>query len=162
MTRSHDSVEMKIPAKPEYVGVVRLTGSGVANRIGFNYEDIEDIKVALSEACTNAVHHAYESEENGEISVTFNVYSDRLEMMVADAGRHFDLEQIQKRLGPLDIDQQNIDNMNEGGLGLFLIDTLMDTVEVISDSGVVVQMTKYLKRDEVEERVDPISAPQSK
>ena len=54
-----DYIEMKIPAKPDYLGVIRLTLSGIANRMGYTYEEIEDIKIALSEACTNAVQHAY-------------------------------------------------------------------------------------------------------
>ncbi|HEX6923454.1 MAG TPA: ATP-binding protein, partial [Bacillales bacterium] len=63
MRETTDFTEMTVPAQPEYVGVVRLTASGVANRAGFTYDEIEDIKVAVSEACTNAVNHAYKHEE---------------------------------------------------------------------------------------------------
>ena len=49
-----DYIEIKIPAKPDYLGVIRLTLSGIASRMGYTYEVIEDIKIALSEACTNA------------------------------------------------------------------------------------------------------------
>lgn len=59
MNESVDLIEMKIPAKPEYVGIIRLTLSGVASRMGYVYEEIEDLKIAVSEACTNAVQHAY-------------------------------------------------------------------------------------------------------
>ncbi len=45
-----DFIEMKVPAKAEYVGVIRLSISGIASRMGFSYEAIEDLKVALSEA----------------------------------------------------------------------------------------------------------------
>lgn len=74
-----DFIEMKLPAKPEYVGVIRLSVSGIANRMGFTYEDIEDLKVAISEAMTNATTHAYEENEDGEVTVGFGVYRDRLE-----------------------------------------------------------------------------------
>ncbi|TDQ36717.1 anti-sigma B factor RsbW [Aureibacillus halotolerans] len=159
MKEVFDFVEMTIPAKPEYVGVVRLTVSGVANRMGFNYEEIEDVKVALSEACTNAVHHAYQDDEDGEIKIGFGVYEDRLELMVSDSGKSIDLNGIKKKLGPVSTDTP-VDHLTEGGLGLFLIDTLMDKVELTSEAGVVVLMTKFLERDEVEDSVDTISAPQ--
>ncbi|MCG4775201.1 ATP-binding protein, partial [Lawsonibacter sp. DFI.5.51] len=58
---------MTFPAKPEYVGVVRLVVSGIANRMGYTYDEIEDIKIAVSEACGNAVQHAYDDHQDGEV-----------------------------------------------------------------------------------------------
>ncbi|MFS8513265.1 MAG: anti-sigma B factor RsbW, partial [Planifilum fulgidum] len=48
-----DMIELTIPAKADFVGVVRLAVSGIASRMGFSYDDIEDLKVAVAEACTN-------------------------------------------------------------------------------------------------------------
>ena len=64
-----DYVEIRVPAKPQYVSVARLTISGLANRIGFTYDDIEDLKIASSEAITNAVQHAYADNEEGEVVI---------------------------------------------------------------------------------------------
>jgi len=47
--------ELVIPLKAEYVSIARLTVSGVANRAGFDYEAIEDVKVALSEVCNHLI-----------------------------------------------------------------------------------------------------------
>ncbi|HZH58930.1 MAG TPA: ATP-binding protein, partial [Metabacillus sp.] len=69
-----DYIEMKVPAKPEYVGIIRLTLSGIASRMGYSYDDIEDLKIATSEACTNAVQHAYKKSEEGEVVVGFGIY----------------------------------------------------------------------------------------
>ena len=60
------------------MGVIRLTVSGIASRMGFTYESIEDLKIAASEAITNAVQHAYRKEENGEIIVGFALHHDSL------------------------------------------------------------------------------------
>src|SRR5699024_11789626 len=95
-----DFIEMKVPAKPEYVGVIRLSVSGVANRMGFNYEEIEDLKVAVAEAVTNVVEHAYKDNESGEVTVGIGVYEKRLEIMVADRGGSFDLKEIKSKIGP--------------------------------------------------------------
>jgi serine/threonine-protein kinase RsbW len=157
MRTASDYIEMKVPAKPDYVGVVRLTISGLANRMGFAFDEIEDIKIAVSEAVTNVVNHAYTEtdEDKGQVRVGCNIYDDRMEITVVDQGKSFDVESISKNLGP--VDGKSVDQLHEGGLGLFLIDTLMDKVEISSEAGVVVMMTKYLHRDEVEEHVDRIS-----
>ncbi|MEH7253050.1 anti-sigma B factor RsbW [Neobacillus niacini] len=143
MKRVMDYVEMKIPAKPEYVGVIRLTISGIASRMGYTYEEIEDIKIAVSEACTNAVQHAYPDGEGGEVIVGFGIYEDKLETMVADSGKSFNFLQTKSELGPY-TESSTVDQLSEGGLGLFLIETLMDEVRVMNRSGVTVFMVKYL------------------
>lgn len=98
MSQPYDYIEMKIPAKPEYVGVIRLTASGIAGRMGFSYDEIEDLKIAVSEACTNAAQHAYKSQEKGEVSIGYSLYKDRLEIIVADRGTSFDLQELRKKL----------------------------------------------------------------
>lgn len=143
MDQVMDYIEMKIPAKPEYVGVIRLTLSGIASRMGYTYEEIEDIKIAVSEACTNAVQHAYPTNEGGEVTVGFGIYADKLEMMVADSGKSFNFTKTKNELGPY-TESSTVDQLAEGGLGLYLIETLMDEVRVLNHSGVTVFMVKYL------------------
>ncbi|MFC0560491.1 anti-sigma B factor RsbW [Halalkalibacter alkalisediminis] len=152
-----DHIQMSVPAKPEYVGVVRLTVSGIANRVGFSYDDIEDMKIAVAEACTNVVNHAY--EEGGVMNVSYFLYDDRLEIVVADRGQSFDIGSVREKLGPVDPNRPVVD-LKEGGLGLFLINTLMDKVEINDESGIVLIMTKFLHGDEVERDVERISQTQ--
>jgi len=147
-----DFIELKVPAKAEYVGVLRLSLSGIASRMGFSYEAIEDLKVALSEAATNVVSHAYEKKEKGELTLGFGVYDDRLEVMVSDHGDSFRFEEIKDRIGPVNKkdEQKPIDQLREGGFGLYLIEALMDKVEINNDYGVIVLMTKYIDKAGVE------------
>jgi len=149
MNQEYDYVEMKIPAKSEYVGVVRLTISGVASRMGFSFDDIEDLKIAVSEACTNAVQHAYRDGEDGEILIGCGIYEDRLELMVADHGHSCDFDEVRQGLGPYHKDQQ-VEFLREGGLGIYLIETLMDKVEIRQNLGVMVFMTKFVQGERVE------------
>ena len=139
-----DFIEMRFQAKAEYVGVVRLSISGIASRMGFSYDDIEDLKIAMSEAVSNVVAHAYNDE--GEVTIGFGVYEDRLEVMVADRGGSFDLQEIKDEIGPYDKNVEKVENLREGGFGLFLIKSLMDKVEFNNKYGVIVLMTKYLER----------------
>lgn len=153
MTEQFDFIEMRFPSKAEYVGVIRISVSGIANRMGFSYEMIEDMKVAISEAVTNVVSHAYEKEEIGELRLGFGIYEDRLEIMVSDYGDSFNEMDIKSRTGPVTKHDKKkpVSQIREGGFGLFLIDTLMDEVEINNDYGVMVLMTKYLDEPEVDQ-----------
>ncbi|GLB60995.1 anti-sigma B factor RsbW [Cytobacillus sp. NCCP-133] len=156
MNEPFDYVEVKIPAKPEFVGVIRLTLSGIASRMRFAYEEIEDLKIAISEACTNAVQHAYKQNEQGEVVIGFGLYSDRLEVMVADNGKSFDFQSARQGIGPYD-QTDSVEFLREGGLGLYLIETLMDEVRIHHKEGVTVFMTKYLEGEQVERDAKTIS-----
>jgi len=151
-----DYIEMKIPAKAQYVGVMRLTISGIASRMGFTYDDIEDLKIAASEAITNAVQHAYSEKENGEVVVGFALYHDKLEVIVADHGNSFDFMKIKEEVGPYD-ESASVDMLREGGLGLYLIESLMDEVKIHHKEGVTVFMTKFIEEEQVETDAKTVS-----
>lgn len=156
MEKSYDYIEIKIPAKPEFIGIIRLTISGIASRMGFSYDDIEDLKIATSEACTNAVQHAYKDKEDGEITVGFGLYENRLELVVSDSGESCNFEEVRQGLGPYGKEEQ-IEFLREGGLGLYLIETLMDKVKIHQNSGVTVYMTKFVQGEQVETDAKTIS-----
>lgn len=144
-----DIIALTIPAKADYIGVVRLTISGIANRMGFSYDDIEDIKVAVSEAITNAVQHAYGHKENGKVMIRVQAFTDRMDIDVTDSGQSFDVSEIERKPNGLD-GNASFDQLTEGGLGLYLIETLMDRVSISGDTGVVVHMSKFIDKGEVE------------
>lgn len=148
MSQSFDVIEIKLPPKAEYVGVVRLTLSGIANRMGFSYSDIEDIKIAVSEAITNTVQHAYK-EAAGNLTLKFHIFEEKLEIIVSDEGESFNFSEVKKNSRPYQLNE-SIEFMREGGLGLFLIESLMDKVEISQDNGVIVKMTKFIGREQVE------------
>ena len=156
MNETYEYIEMKIPAKPEFIGVMRLTLSGIASRMGFSYDSIEDLKIATSEACTNAVQHAYKGNHDGEVVIGFGLYEDRLEVMVVDNGDSCDFEEVRQGLGPYERDQ-SVEFLREGGLGLYLIETLMDEVKIHQNEGVTVFMTKFLEGEQVESDAETIS-----
>lgn len=156
MSHQYDYIEMKFPSSAEYVGLIRLTLSGVFSRLGATYDQIEDAKIAVSEAVTNAVKHAYSDNESGKILVAFAVFSNKVEIIVSDNGQSFDYEQIKSELGPYNEDD-NVNYLREGGLGLFLIETLMDEIVVRKDPGVTISMTKYIDESQVHSDGETIS-----
>lgn len=153
--RAFDYVEIRVPAKPQYVSVIRLAVSGLATRLGFTYDEIEDLKIATGEAVTNVVHHAYDEEE-GEVVMGCALFEDKIEIMVADYGNSFNFEEVKTKIGPYKEDE-NVAMLREGGLGLYLMDTLMDEVKLNNEGGVTVFMTKYVTREQVEENVERIT-----
>ncbi|MBU5335402.1 ATP-binding protein [Intestinibacter bartlettii] len=127
---------MEIASNPQYVSVVRLTTSGIANKIGFCLEGIEDIKVAVSEACTNAIKHSLDNR----FSVEYTIFENGLTIQITDSGKGYDVEAVSK---------PNLEEPKESGLGLFIIQSLMDEVDIKSDidHGTIIKMTKYLGVD---------------
>jgi serine/threonine-protein kinase RsbW len=152
-----DIIDLSIPAKADYIGVVRLTISGIASRMGFSYDDIEDIKVAVSEAITNAVQHAYHQEEKGKVMIRVQSFTDRMDIFVSDSGQSFDIDEVAQN--PKGIDKTaSFEELTEGGLGLFLIETLMDRVDISGDTGVIVHMSKFIDKGGVDRYAGKISS----
>jgi serine/threonine-protein kinase RsbW len=126
-------VELRVPSRAEWVALVRLSTAAVANRLKFSIEDIEDVKLAVAEACTAVIQH----ENHGEfIEVTCEVLADALRVRVHDAGRH-----VPHADRTMDFDEARV-----AGLGVFLIRTLMDEVsyDVHPDLGTDLRMVKRL------------------
>lgn len=133
-------ITLTIPSLSDYVGVARLTASGIASRMKFTHEDIEDIKIAVSEACTNAVQYAY-GDSMGDITLVFNLLENALEIRVKDQGKGFD------STAPVDSQAAMNDPDKMGlGLGIVFMRSLMDHVEHRStpENGTEVLMVKNL------------------
>ena len=89
-----DIISLNLPNAPEYVSIARLTLSGIASRMGFNIEDIEDLKVAVAEACTNAIKHGCGKDRN--YSIEFLVLKDKLRIEIIDGGKGFDYKKVKE------------------------------------------------------------------
>jgi serine/threonine-protein kinase RsbW len=110
-------VELRIPSRPEWVALARLAAATVANRIRFSIDEIEDVKLAVAEACTAVIQH----EAHGEfIQLTCEALGDSLRIRVHDSGRH--------TVTVADRQRMNFEEARIAGLGIFLIRTLMDEV----------------------------------
>jgi serine/threonine-protein kinase RsbW len=137
-------VSLSVPALPEYVDLVRLTLYGVASKMQFTFEDIEDMKVAVSEACNNAVLHAYGGDD-GNIEVQFVTNADELSITVRDYGQSFTF--ADNKATP-SLHGKSINEIQSGGLGLYLMQALMDHVEVQHEGGTAVTLTKKRMKSE--------------
>jgi serine/threonine-protein kinase RsbW len=133
-TDNIDIVEIRIPCKAEWVALARLSVAAVASRLHFSIDEIEDVKLAVAEACTNAIQHARGSSH---IEIKCEAKCDGLRIDVRDYGRSGPPE-------PVEVQQHEDDRI--GGLGIFLIRSLMDDVayEVSPEHGTHLTMLKRL------------------
>jgi len=127
MNAGIDRIELLLPFKAEYVSVARLTVSGIANRIGFDIEVIEDIKVSVSEVCSKLVRTGSKTEK--DYRVVFDVFENKLDIS-------FWCE---------DKSLKCIFKDEDDGLGVSIMTALMDDVELCTDSGHLLRMSKTLK-----------------
>lgn len=118
---SADVVLLRIPCKAEWAAVARLAVSAVASRLRFTIEEIEDIKLAVSEAITNAIQSATHNEQ---IEVVCETETTLLRVHVRNFG---------PKLAAAQPAAPSIDDLPIDGLGIFLVRSLMDEVEYAVD-----------------------------
>jgi serine/threonine-protein kinase RsbW len=147
-------LELDIPARPEFIAIARLVVASLASaRRALADDRIDDLKLAVSEACTNAIeaHSAADSNEHVRIRVWEG--EERMEVAVEDRGTGFDVEGLRAHPPVTDPTRLNF----ERGLGIPLIRSLVDDVEFrTSSQGTSVRMTVYGGLAEIE---PPIEAP---
>jgi len=131
-----DKIRMSIPTKSEYVSIARLTSSVIASKIGFNIEEIEDIKVAVGEACNNVVIHSKDGFSTFDLE--FFAEKESLTIKVIDNGSGFSYDEYK---------EPNLLEPKENGLGIFIMKSLMDDLEIESKigEGTLIKMTKYVR-----------------
>lgn len=130
------SVRLQIPAKPEYIAVARLALAGLLEPSGATEEALADLRLALTEAVTNSIRHAYEGSR-GLVEIAFGLSRTHLEIEVRDDGAGFDPECPTTFEG---------DELVEGGLGIAIIRTLTDELEIESRPGVRGSRLRFVKR----------------
>jgi serine/threonine-protein kinase RsbW len=120
------TVRLSIPARPEYITLCRLALTGISRLRPLSEELLGDLKLALTEACSNSVRHAYVAgNATGVVEVLYELHSDRLVIEVTDEGEGFDPAQPKDEL----------EGLTEGGLGIAIIRAIADEVEIGAHPG---------------------------
>jgi serine/threonine-protein kinase RsbW len=116
------TVRLTIPAKAEYVSLCRLALVGLARIRPVGEETLADLKLAITEAASNSVRHAYR-DGSGVVEVVYRLRADRLEVEVVDAGGGFEVGS----------GNGEPEDLSEGGLGIAIIRAIADEFELRSD-----------------------------
>jgi serine/threonine-protein kinase RsbW len=149
-------VQLEIPARPEYLSLARqVVAAAAAIEPTFRDERIDDLRVAVSEATTNAVEAHANVSSSDRILIRCNLGDDRIEVEVLDQGVGFDPEGVENVPDPVEPDRLHY----ERGLGIPLMRVLADEAEIVSDGdGTSVRLVVYTparRRSLADEDVGP-------
>jgi len=119
------TVRLTIPDRAEYITLCRLALTGIARLRQLSDELLADLKLALTEAASNSVRHAYGDQDPGVVEISYELFSDKLVIEVTDEGEGFD---------PVAAEVTG-DELSEGGLGIAIIRAIADEVEIGAQPG---------------------------
>jgi len=127
MEKNANSIELRLPSRMGYEKVAMNTAASVARLMGFADARVEDLKTAVAEACINAIEHGNRLNEKLSVGVVLSAGTDALEIKVMDDGKGMKNSPIKP-----DIDRKMHGEEDPRGMGMFLIQALVDEAEWVS------------------------------
>lgn len=116
-----DTISVSIPKKPDYISTIRLISSSLGNKIGYNIDQIEDLKVAMGEACILSFGKSLDDE----VKIVYNLLEEKLEVVVSWANNLSEVNEETK----------------ETNMGKMIIESLMDEVYYLDKA---IKIVKYI------------------
>jgi len=129
MTHKSANVEVRIPSRLGYEKVAMSTAASVAKLMGFREDRVEDLKTAVAEACINAMEHGNRLKEELSVGVVLSAGEDALEVKVIDDGKG-----LKTLPAKPDIDKKIHGEEDPRGMGMFLIQALVDEAEWVASA----------------------------
>jgi serine/threonine-protein kinase RsbW len=124
---SSSSIELRLPSRLGYEKVAMNTAASVARLMGFSEERVEDLKTAVAEACINAMEHGNKLDDSLSVGVILSMDANSLEVKVTDNG-----DGPTNKTDAPDIHKKMQEEEDARGMGMFLIQALVDEVEWVS------------------------------
>lgn len=112
-----NTVKIAIPSHPKYLSVVRSVTSKIGDIYGLNETMVNDLKLAIDEACTNIIKHAYKGDMTKRIILKYTVKQGEFIVILEDSGIKADINKLKGR---------NLDDIKPGGLGIHFIKRVFD------------------------------------
>jgi serine/threonine-protein kinase RsbW len=140
------TVEVRLPSRLGYEKVAMSTAAAVATLMGFRQDRIEDLKTAVAEACINAIEHGNRLNEDRSVGVVLSAGTDALEVKVLDDGKGLHCMPPKP-----DIDRKIHGEQEPRGMGVFLIQALVDEAEWVEGTNgksSYVRLVIRLRKDE--------------
>jgi serine/threonine-protein kinase RsbW len=141
------TVEVRLPSRLGFEKVAMSTAASVAKLMGFREERIDDLKTAVAEACINAIEHGNRLNEKLSVGVVLSAGTDQLEVKVMDDGKG-----MKSLPTKPDIDKKMHGEEDPRGMGMFLIQALVDEAEWVvgtNGKGSYVRLVIRLDKEEI-------------
>ena len=138
-----DEIVLDLASKLDYLHLAARFSREICHSIGHDKIDekfIDDVELVVSEACTNVIRHAG-MDDSGRLVLVFQIYQDRLAIEVKDQGEGFDITKVP---------DPNFDEFAEGGYGIYIIRTKMDSIEyqTVGEWNILSMTKRYNERIE--------------
>ncbi len=114
-----DTAVITIPSNPRYLSVVRAVTTRMAEICGMCTSDVEGLRLAVDEACSNVIKYSYQGDFEKRILVSFRISQEFFEVVIEDDG---------VRADPAGIRGRDLDEIRPGGLGIHLIKRAFDSI----------------------------------
>jgi serine/threonine-protein kinase RsbW len=142
--REAKTIKLTIDSRLENIGLVGLAVQALCSYLVFSKVEAYKIQLCVVEAVTNVVKHAYRTQPGHDATVVISLHPERISFQVLDTGETM---QPMSR-DPVEFDPANLATLPERGMGLYIIQTVMDEVDYQTADGInILTMTKYLSRD---------------
>ncbi|NDJ52281.1 MAG: ATP-binding protein [Chloroflexi bacterium] len=133
-----NSISLRVPARLENVRRLTRMVSDLALQADLSERAVYHCRLAMDEACTNIIEHAYPTQDDGEIAMQVTLQEDELVILLTDFGLPYDPANV-----PHPPTHAPLDRMRPGGLGLHIMRTVMDDIQYrVSNSGNHLRMVK--------------------
>jgi len=132
-------MQMRVAAKPNRLKLIRNAVREASEFCGFSKTDVNDIILAVDEACQNVIRHAYGGESEEDISIKLRQRPDAIVIFIRDFADPVDVSKVKPR---------DLDDIRPGGLGTHLIQEVMDEVDFLPppiDGGNLLRLVKRIE-----------------
>jgi stage II sporulation protein AB (anti-sigma F factor) len=138
-----NQVKISLQSLSENIGIARLVAATFSAQAEFTLNEVEEIKVAISEAVSNAVIHAYEKSDE-IVELIFNLYIDKVEYIIIDHGKGI-ADIVEARKPSYSSDPERM------GLGFAFMESFMDELEISSElgKGTTVRLVKKISNHDI-------------
>ena len=136
-------IKLSIDSDIDNVSLVGLSVKALCSYIPLNEVASYQIELAVVEAVTNAIEHAYASEKGNRVEIIVSIHIDKITFNICDQGKAMESLEIES----IDFDPNNLETVPEKGMGLHIVQQVMDEVSYDSSDGKnVLTMCKYFLR----------------
>jgi len=138
-----NGIKFTIDSRLGNIGLVGLAVQALCSYMGFNDVEAFQIQLCVVEAATNVVKHAYGAQAGHEVVVAVSLHPEEISFRILDKGKT--MKPLSRE--PLEFDPTNLATIREGGLGLYIIQTVMDEVDYQTiDATNILSLSKYLRK----------------